>query len=917
MNSVTQKVEKLRSIASSLGLQGESVEAIIQMLGYALHTSEVEHIAYTQEASLERATEVNSKIQHCVNMMYSVFRGSNPRVIITFSPQKRFTFNPGDLVAKTSTFSAYYLGYWDDVEGEFIESGITIYPGGLSYTKTILCVLSQYELTDTWKIDTGNLFYHTVQKARDRQFAKLSSDFVLFISDTQDGEYTQLRTTRRFSEHERQGYFFDLTLPGFGINIYYPNKYEELINRRSEYSDKWLKIKVQEEMSLSDINPGDLENLVISGSVPVEIPEDVLKAFDSEDRISHADKGLLYIYESGHDSMESIHYLANKNRYSGSYLATNSDLSFLLAETFPNKIRQTDGVICKFDEGSNDIVLYYIPTNASLEITGSEKNRFIGEQSAYYVTKNIDIRRAPRYNAKITLNLDLYAINNLSEEIDEILKRYQYKFGVDLGNEENQTPDYLEIKSLVSKIDEVKYISGMDITYTNTDGEEISYEELTGQADNETVDYASKYLTFTMIEDGNISWEGYGDIYYSTNNGVLWRTLTSRTSTTDFSAGTEVLIKSDMLVEGEIGRFTVSGTFDISGNIMSLLYSDSYKGKIDLANYGTTFENLFINCDKLRDAGNLILPAMSLSSRCYFSMFDGCSSLVNPPKLVAKIMNDYCYSEMFCGCTSLKKAPDLNSKYLARRCYCGMFEKCTSLVSAPALPATDLKEGCYSGMFWGCEALTSAPSLPSKVMAQDCYRNMFTGCSSLVNAPALPATNLEFRCYSGMFEDCSSLRVAPELPATILRKQCYLEMFMGCTSLVKSPVLPATELVYGCYESMFYNCTSLSYVKALFAEFNDGTINWLLGVSNKGLFIKNSSLKVDDSFGPSSIPKDWDINVGTYNPAESEYEETGTVTSSGSSSSSGSGGYTGTTSQKNKVKPYYHVISCEINSSMS
>jgi hypothetical protein len=79
----------------------------------------------------------------------------------------------------------------------------------------------------------------------------------------------------------------------------------------------------------------------------------------------------------------------------------------------------------------------------------------------------------------------------------------------------------------------------------------------------------------------------------------------------------------------------------------------------------------------------------------------------------------------------------------------------------------------------------------------------------------------------------------------------------------------------------------------------DGTTNWLSGVSNKGLFIKNSSLKADDSFGPSSIPKDWDINVGTYNPAESEYEETGTVTSSGSSSSSGSGGYTGTTSQKN------------------
>jgi hypothetical protein len=234
------------------------------------------------------------------------------------------------------------------------------------------------------------------------------------------------------------------------------------------------------------------------------------------------------------------------------------------------------------------------------------------------------------------------------------------------------------------------------------------------------------------------------------------------------------------------------------------------------------------------------------------------------------------------------------------------------------LPATELKEDCYSGMFWGCESLTAAPSLPSKVMSPGCYRNMFNRCISLVNAPALPSMNLEYRCYSDMFRDCTSLRIAPELPATTLKKSCYLYMFSGCTSLVKSPVLPAQIVLNKSNESMFSGCSSLSYVKAMLLEFTgDGTTNWLSGVSEKGLFIKNSSLKTDDSFGPSSIPKDWDINVGTYNPAESEYEETGTVTPSGSSSSSGSVGYTGTTSQKNKVKPYYHVISCEINSSMS
>lgn len=920
MNSVTQKVEKLRSIASSLGLQGESVEAIIQMLGYALHTSEVEHVAYTQEASLERATEVNSKIQHCVNMMYSVYRGQNPRVIMTFSPQKRFTFNPGDLVAKASTFSAYYLGYWDEESSEFIESGITLYPGGERYFKTIICVISQYEVQDTWKISSDNLFYHTVQKSRDRQFAKLSSDYTLFISDTQEGEYTQLKTTRRFSEHERLNYFMDLTLPGFGVNIYYPRIYEDLVNRRSEYSDKWIKIKIHETLNLDDINPGDLGGLMISGSIPVATPEDVIKSFETTDTRSINSSGLIYIKESGYDSMESIHYLANKNRYSGSYLATNSDLSFLLSESFPNKIRQTDGVICRFDEGVNDIVLYYIPTNASLEITNSEKNRFIGEQGAYYVTKNIDIRRATRYNAKITLNLDLYAINNLSDEIDSLLQKYQYKFGVDLGNPENQTPDYLEIKSLVSKIDEVKYISGMDITYTDINGVEINYEELSGATDKDFVSYDSRYLTFLMVDGGSISWDGYGDLYYSINNGLSWSTLTNRTSTTHFEAGTEVLVKSDMQVDGEIGRFEVSGTFDVYGNIMSLLYMDSYKDKTSLKDDedGTTFESLFEDCKTLRNAENLILPATTLSPRCYYSMFDNCSNLISAPKLPAIIMEEDCYSEMFCGCSSLKKVPDLPAKYLAPGCYWGMFEDCTSIISGPALPATDLKDNCYNGMFWGCTSLVAAPSLPSKVMDYSCYKNMFNSCTSLVNAPALPSMNLEASCYHGMFEGCTSITIAPELPATTIKKSCYSHMFSDCTSLKKAPVLPSENLMSGCYEYMFSNCSSLSYIKAMFIDTNySATSNWVTGVSKSGVFIKNiyTSWDIDEyEFGNSMIPMDWECRSESYSASESEYKETGTITSSSSSSESIS---TSGKSSKSQVKPYYHVITCEINSTMS
>ena len=71
-----------------------------------------------------------------------------------------------------------------------------------------------------------------------------------------------------------------------------------------------------------------------------------------------------------------------------------------------------------------------------------------------------------------------------------------------------------------------------------------------------------------------------------------------------------------------------------------------------------------------------------------------------------------------------------------------LFEGCTSLLSAPELPATTMEQGCYSQMFSGCTALKSAPELPAEALATNCYRYMFRGCSALTSAPELPATKM-------------------------------------------------------------------------------------------------------------------------------------------------------------------------------
>ena len=176
----------------------------------------------------------------------------------------------------------------------------------------------------------------------------------------------------------------------------------------------------------------------------------------------------------------------------------------------------------------------------------------------------------------------------------------------------------------------------------------------------------------------------------------------------------------------QFDRFIMSGGFEASGNVNSLLN-----------------ENF--------DEVDIISPC------AFLGLFKGCSSLTIAPELPAKTLADYCYESMFDGCTSLTQAP--------------------------VLPATSLTIGCYKSMFNGCTSLTRSPELPSTKLVRDCYKGMFDNCTSLTQAPKLHATGLVPWCYSYMFKGCTSLTIAPELPATALANNCYQNMFDGCSSL--------------------------------------------------------------------------------------------------------------------------------------
>ena len=344
----------------------------------------------------------------------------------------------------------------------------------------------------------------------------------------------------------------------------------------------------------------------------------------------------------------------------------------------------------------------------------------------------------------------------------------------------------------------------------------------------------SSYLTIEALED-NLTVTFTNDIYYGID-GKEWIKLNAGVETPPINVGQTLSFKGELIPNSSsgIGTFTISKKCNLKGNCMSLLFGDNAANNYSLRGKDWAFHNLFYNCKNIVNVDGNFLPATTLST--------------------------YCYYTMFYGCTSLTQAPKLSTSNLEKQCYYAMFSHCTSLTQAPELPATTLASQCYDQMFHGCEALTMAPELPATALSYGCYSNMFNGCTSLTTAPELPATALSNSCYSGMFEGCSNLTTSPELPATTLQAYCYSTMFRFCPNLTVAPELHATTLSQECYYNMFFGCKNLKYIKMLATDISASNClyDWVWSVSSTGTFVKSAAMTSLPT-GNSGIPSGWTV----------------------------------------------------------
>jgi hypothetical protein len=227
-------------------------------------------------------------------------------------------------------------------------------------------------------------------------------------------------------------------------------------------------------------------------------------------------------------------------------------------------------------------------------------------------------------------------------------------------------------------------------------------------------DYRQDYLTLKVLTAGSIAWQAFGTGYtktieYSINDGT-WTSITAAATTPatfQVSANDVVRLRgSNSTYAGSKANYDGfeggTATFDVEGNIMSLVYGDNFIGNTTLS--GTyNFCSLFKKANVV-SAENLILPTMALTNYCYRAMFS--------------------------------LAPLLEI--------------------APALPATTLAQGCY---WYMCEnaPITTSPELPASTLVRECYGYMFTGCGSLEHIKCLATEGFSAtQCLNGWVNNVST-----------------------------------------------------------------------------------------------------------------------------------------------------------------
>lgn len=183
---------------------------------------------------------------------------------------------------------------------------------------------------------------------------------------------------------------------------------------------------------------------------------------------------------------------------------------------------------------------------------------------------------------------------------------------------------------------------------------------------------------------------------------------------------------------GYYSNFTSTGNYGVTGNIMSLLYEDTFNTQKEIeADYALC--NLFRDCNTIITANDLEFPAMRLRESCYREIFGNCHYLVEARfDLPAPVASPNTYRSMFGNDERLVTADvTIYAHTLSDYCCRYMCGGCASLTTAPIILATTLTgPGGLQDTFTGCKKLQYIKALFTTTPAGTVSNNFTSGVAS-------------------------------------------------------------------------------------------------------------------------------------------------------------------------------------------
>lgn len=194
-----------------------------------------------------------------------------------------------------------------------------------------------------------------------------------------------------------------------------------------------------------------------------------------------------------------------------------------------------------------------------------------------------------------------------------------------------------------------------------------------------------------------------------------------------------------------------------------------------------SYMSMFGRCTSLTEAP--ALPATAIKNRSYEGMFMGCTSLTKATPILPTVnVPQQAYRYMYSGCVALTDAGEMSGVMYGGGACASMFEGCTSLVNpliiTPTFGGISVGNQGFLTMFKNCTSLERVVNVTFNTIGINGLAYIYQGCTSLVYSGSIKCANAASGAYNNLFNGCSNMRyiIATDLS---YNAEAYVEWTTG------------------------------------------------------------------------------------------------------------------------------------------